>query len=450
MGLALTRGMRVFRSGLQHVLGLALGLGLGFAVMSPTVSAFGLLPSLSLASPGDNSNVSGNVTFVAVADAEGLVSLQFRVDGNNYGSPITAGSCRATFDTRTAADGPHTIQAVGFDGSGNSVASYPATIFVNNLAPAISDIWLANLTSSSVTVGWSTATLADGQVEFGTTSAYGNASARDYAATTNHAQDLTGLSAGTTYHFRVLSVGQNGVLSASGNYVFTTAAAAAPPPPSNPGNPAPPTPTPTPTPGPTPTPTPTPGPTPTPSPTPGPTPGGPTPTPSPTPVAPGTPTPTPSPTPSPVPPPPSGGVGTRTSTGTALPTIRRQPPQFAVTPEPGAVIPSTVGDTQVQARVAPGTAAATTAARARAASTVKSNTKSTTSQLTVPGSSPVPPATTTPPKPTTGKSRATVIVVAVPCSEPDPFAAKGGVGLCVAGKWVEIWKGSGVTARRGK
>src|SRR6187399_3573814 len=176
MGLALTRVMRVFRSGLQHVLGLALGLGLGLAVMSPTVlSASGLLPSLSLASPGDGSNVSGNVTFVAVADGDGLTSLQFRVDGGNYGSAITAGSCRATFDTRTAADGPHTIQAVGFDASGNSVASYPATIFVNNLAPAISDIWLANLTSSSVTVGWSTATLADGQVEFGSTSAYGNA-----------------------------------------------------------------------------------------------------------------------------------------------------------------------------------------------------------------------------------------------------------------------------------
>jgi hypothetical protein len=446
MGLALTLGMRLFRSGLQHVLGLALGLGLGLVVLSPTVSASGLLPSLSLASPGDGSNVSGNVTFVAVADGDGLTSLQFRVDGGDYGSAITAGSCRTTFDTRTAADGPHTIQAVGFDGSGNSVASYPATIFVNNLAPAISDIWLANLTTSSVTVGWSTATLADGQVEFGSTSAYGNASARDYAATTNHAQDLTGLSAGTTYHFRVLSVGQNGVLSVSGNYVFATAAAAAPPPPSNPGNPTP-TPTPTPTPGPTPTPTPTP------APTPGPTPGGPTPTPSPTPVAPVTPTPFPTPAPSPTPspvPPPSGSLGTRTSTGTALPTIRRKPPQFALTPEPGAVIPSTVGDTQVQARVSSGSTSATAAARARASSTAKTTTKSTTSQLTAPSASPAPPPTTTAPQATTGKSRATVVVVAVPCSEPDPFAAKGGVGLCVAGKWVELWKGSGVAARRGK
>jgi hypothetical protein len=418
MALALTLGMRLFRSGVQHILGLALGLGLGLAVLSPRAFASGLLPSLSLASPGDGSNVSGNVTFVAVADADGLTSLQFRVDGSNYGSAITAGSCRATFDTRTAADGPHVIQAVGFDGSGNSVASYPATIFVNNLAPAISDLWLANLTSSSVTIGWSTASLADGQVEFGSTSAYGNASARDYTPSTNHAHDIGGLSAGTTYNFRVLSVGQNGVLSASGNYIFTTAAATAPPPPpSNPGNPAPPVPTPTPT-----------------------------PTPAPTPVPPGTPTPfppTPSPTPAPTPtPPPSSGGGTRTSSGTALPTIRPQPPQFVVTPEPGTVIPTTTGDTQVQARVAPGTAAATTlAARARASST----TKATTSQVTAPSTT--TPSTSAPaPKTSKGavpKSGTTVVVVVkpVPCTEPDPFAAKGGVGLCVDNKWVELWKG---------
>jgi hypothetical protein len=419
--------MRLFRSGVQHVLGLALGLGLGLAVLSPTTFAAGLLPSLSLASPGDGSNVSGNVTFVAVADGDGLTSLQFRVDGSDYGSAITAGSCRATFDTRTAADGPHTIQAVGFDGSGSSVASYPATIFVNNLAPAISDLWLANVTTSSVTIGWSTATPADGQVEFGSTSAYGNASARDYTASTNHAHDIAGLSAGTTYNFRVLSVGQNGVLSASGNYIFTTTAAATPPPPSNPGNPAPPVPTPTPTPNPTPTPAPTPGP---------------TPTPSPTPVPPGTPAPfppTPSPTPVPTPPPSTGG-GTRTSSGTALPTIRPQPPQFVVTPEPGAVIPATVGDTQVQARVAPGTAAATTAARAHAAS----STKATTSQVT----STTTPSTPAPSPSTKAKAAAksgTVIVVvkSVPCSEPDPFAAKGGVGICVDNKWVELWKGRG-------
>ncbi len=316
MGLALHCVMRLSFAGVQNVFGLALGLGLWLAVTAPTVSAFGLLPSLSLASPGDGTNISGNTTFVAVADGDGLVSLQFRVDGSNYGPPITAGSCRASFDTVTAPDGPHTVQAVGFDGSGNSVVSYPATIFVNNAAPAISDIWLGDVTTSSLTIGWTTATLADAQIEYGLTPAYGSLSGRDYTPTTDHALPIGGLSAGTTYHFRVLSVGQNGVVSVSGNYIFVSAAAVAP---SNP------TPSPSPTPTPTPAPTPAPTPGPTPAPTPGPTPG---PIPAPTPGGP-SPVPTPYPTPTPSPTPPSGGRGSQTSSGTALPTIRRQPPQFA-------------------------------------------------------------------------------------------------------------------------
>jgi hypothetical protein len=38
--------------------------------------------------------------------------------------------------------------------------------------------------------------------------------------------------------------------------------------------------------------------------------------------------------------------------------------------------------------------------------------------------------------------------VAVPCSEPDPFSAAGGVGLCVGGTWLELWPAK--SGRRGK
>jgi hypothetical protein len=38
--------------------------------------------------------------------------------------------------------------------------------------------------------------------------------------------------------------------------------------------------------------------------------------------------------------------------------------------------------------------------------------------------------------------------VAVPCSEPDPFSAAGGVGLCVGGNWLELWPAK--SGRRGK
>ena len=239
-----------------------------------------MIPGLSLLSPIDSSNVSGTVTFVAAADADGLASLQFRVDGNDYGPAITSGSCRAAFDTTTTTDGPHTIQAIGLDEYGNTVASSPATMFVNNLAPAISGITATSLTTASEAIGWTTTVAADSQVEYGPTSSYGNLLPRSGTLVRAHAQTVTGLSAGTRYHFRVHSAGQNGVLSSSGDYTFTTANAASPEP----------APTPTPTPSPDPTPTPTPTPTPSPTPTPASIPE-PTPTP--------TPTPTPQPTPTP-------------------------------------------------------------------------------------------------------------------------------------------------------
>src|SRR5436190_11279424 len=112
-GLPLFLGMKFSWSIVRNTAGLLLGLAFGSLVTTPTVSALGLLPSLSLLSPGNATNVSGIVTFVALASDEGLSSLQFKVYGNNYGSAITQGSCRATFDTRTASDGPHVIQAEG-------------------------------------------------------------------------------------------------------------------------------------------------------------------------------------------------------------------------------------------------------------------------------------------------------------------------------------------------
>jgi hypothetical protein len=41
-------------------------------------------------------------------------------------------------------------------------------------------------------------------------------------------------------------------------------------------------------------------------------------------------------------------------------------------------------------------------------------------------------------------------VVLVPCSEPDPFAAAGGVGICVDDYWLKLWMPSATTRRGGK
>jgi hypothetical protein len=167
----------------------------------------------------------------------------------------------------------------------------------------ITEVGTSDIGESSATVRWTVTQAATGQVEYGTTTAYGSRtdleSSFDYRT---HVQTIRGLRSDTTYHYRVRSRTQSGRTVVSGDRQFTTLDASDPAP----------TPTPAPTQEPTAAPTgaPTAAPTggPTPSPTPAPTtaPGGtatptPTVTPRPTPTATPAPTATPRPTPSPTP-----------------------------------------------------------------------------------------------------------------------------------------------------
>ena len=120
----------------RNALGVLLGLVVGFIAMSPvTLKAVAMLPLLSILTPTQNQEVAGYVTFWATADSEGVASLQFRVDGQDLGSPITAGSCRASWDSTQAVDGLHTVQAIGRDEFNNSITSQAVTVRVNNFIP---------------------------------------------------------------------------------------------------------------------------------------------------------------------------------------------------------------------------------------------------------------------------------------------------------------------------
>jgi len=403
----------------RNIAGLFCGFGFGLVLLSPTVSALAMGPVLSLVTPVSGASVSGSATFYAAADSDGLVSIQFKVDGNDLGSAITSGLCRMTFDSATVADGSHTVQVVGQDQSGVMAVSSPVTIHVSNSSPAVGGISVYGVTTSSATVSWVTAMASDSQIEYGTSPSYGSFTSRDWTPVQNHAQTIGGLDPNTTYHFRVSSMGQNGIVGQSGDFIFTTTAATGNPTPTPPvPTPTPPVPTPTPTPGVTPTP---PVPTPTPGVTPTPTVPTPTPLPRPTPTVPLGPTPTPTPVPT---------VGSPRHGSTSLPDVRRPVPQIALTPDPGAT--GSTGDRRQQPRVIDSGSATTAVARGGSASS-----KASTTPVTAPAVTPKPAA------PIVYYPTATIRKTDVPCSEPDPFKAKGGVGMCVDGKWIALWQPAG-------
>jgi len=110
------------------------------------------------------------------------------------------------------------------------LVSFPL-LFVFLVAPsAFAQSWMsavtATTTTTTATITWTTAVPANSQITYGTTTIYGSSSALNSNLVTTHSATLTSLTAGTTYHYRVLSADSTGVLVTGLDNVFTTPTAA--------------------------------------------------------------------------------------------------------------------------------------------------------------------------------------------------------------------------------
>lgn len=116
------------------------------------------------------------------------------------------------------------------DSSGGTASSGDFTFTTSSAAdtapPVISAIAATNVTTSGASIVWSTNEPADSQVDYGTTTNYGQSTGLDPTLMTAHSMSLTSLAAGTTYYYRVRSKDAAGNASTSSAFTFTTAAAA--------------------------------------------------------------------------------------------------------------------------------------------------------------------------------------------------------------------------------
>lgn len=91
-------------------------------------------------------------------------------------------------------------------------------------APIISaTTTVSNIGISGATISWTTNEVSDSQIEFGPTTNYGTLTNLNSSPVTFHSVNLTGLSAGTTYHYRAKSRDVAGNLAISLDQRFTTA-----------------------------------------------------------------------------------------------------------------------------------------------------------------------------------------------------------------------------------
>jgi beta-glucanase (GH16 family) len=107
--------------------------------------------------------------------------------------------------------------------------------------PLISNVASSGISASEATITWTTNEPSDSRVEYGETVAYGQTTTRSASLVTSHAQVLSGLSKGTTYHYRVHSRDAAPNPASSGDFTFTTkgkkkgGSDPPPPPPPDPG-----------------------------------------------------------------------------------------------------------------------------------------------------------------------------------------------------------------------
>jgi hypothetical protein len=91
-------------------------------------------PTVSISAPAPGATVSGTVSATAtVADAgSGIARVQFLIDGQQFGAPVTASPYRIQIQTTSMTNANHTISARVSDAAGNQTTSAAVTFRVAN------------------------------------------------------------------------------------------------------------------------------------------------------------------------------------------------------------------------------------------------------------------------------------------------------------------------------
>jgi hypothetical protein len=93
-------------------------------------------PTVSISAPANGVTVSGTTSITAnAADNVGVVGVQFRLDGANFGSEDTVAPYSVTWNTTAASNGTHTLLAIARDAAGNVTTSSSVSVTVNNGPP---------------------------------------------------------------------------------------------------------------------------------------------------------------------------------------------------------------------------------------------------------------------------------------------------------------------------
>lgn len=174
---------------------------------------------------------STNADGTSLNDLAGY-KLYYGSASGNYSESIDVGDV-LTYQVNNLSTGvTYYFTTTAYDTSGNESGysneiskTFPAP---DTTPPVLSGVQATNIASTSVTIGWTTNEASDTRIEYGTSLSYGNSTVVNAAMVTGHSQGISGLTASTLYHYRVVSSDSSGNQGVSGDNTFTTLAPPAP------------------------------------------------------------------------------------------------------------------------------------------------------------------------------------------------------------------------------
>ncbi len=187
-------------------------------------------PTISISSPTNDSIIKDSVPILAIAtDNIAVQSVQFKLDGVNFGGLFTQPPYSGAWNTVGVTNGNHILTAQATDINGNTAISNPVNVTIANVIVEIDSIppIINNVAAPSVTAGETTITFQTNeptyaQIEYGLTDSYGNSTSFSQTLVNSHSISISGLNPNTLYHYRVITKDASGNVSVSTDNTFTT------------------------------------------------------------------------------------------------------------------------------------------------------------------------------------------------------------------------------------
>gem|GEM_PF-2896827 len=210
----------------------------GLSVTADTAGTYRIWTRMAAANSTDNTyllEVDGNTCFTVGGT---------QVPTYSTGAATRFSNSTANWTNKTPGDvvvsmalsaGSHSIKLIGnsngvvvdrviITASTTCTPSGTGTNCADATAPTLSSIASSSVTQSAATIKWTSNEAASTQVQYGLTTNYGTSSTLNASLVLPHTVNLTGLAAGTLYHYRVLSTDEAGNSTTSTDRTFTTAA----------------------------------------------------------------------------------------------------------------------------------------------------------------------------------------------------------------------------------